>query len=788
MFKFPLLGFGLFLLAATVQAGLPTAPPIRIMPVGDSITDGAGAPGGYRLPLYQILTNAGFNVDFVGTLTDNGAPGLPDPDHEGHSGWRIDQIDSIILGVFDKVADPDVILLLIGTNDYGQGYDTANAINRLEALVIKMATNRPYAKIIVANLLVRGEPYNTQIQTTFNPYIPALVQRQRAAGHEVYFTDLRSAVPLSDMPDQLHPNALGYAKMATNWFGAITNLFSPEGSTNRPAVSQAYGGPGLTNATVVFSKPVADNSATAANFSISGSVSVLGAVLDTAKRQVTLTTTPQLPSTLYTLTINGVTDRTTAQLQIVPGTSVVFKSPPGRGAVANVAEAIDYSLVYSLDIPNQPNYASGVVYDIDQRTNVSGFSRIAYYLEFHRSGSAALNYLWVSMDAFTTNINLIGVPTLSSGAFFQQSVANMKVDSSVAGIITGSGLSGGNIEFWPSNSSPINSAHVPKAKDAAYDWGDSPSPGNYGCMQVHNHDSNQVLFAFNGWGGAGGIADLGVGNGIGNYLDWMFAKNATNYTVKTLQVYVLPTPPQPDFSTAPPIRIMPVGDSITYGAGAPGGYRLPLYQLLTNAGFNVDYVGTQTDNGAPGLPDPDHEGHRGWRIDQIDSIILGAFDSISDPDVILLLIGTNDYGQGYDTAKLHPDALGYAKMATNWFGAITNLFSPEGSTNRPAISEAYGWLGLTNVTVVFSKPITDDSAVATNFAISGGVTVLGATLDASKRQITLTTTAQQPSTLYTLTVNGVRDLTPAHLVIAPNSTASFQSSIGARGATNTVAE
>ena len=57
----------------------------------------------------------------------------------------------------------------------------------------------------------------------------------------------------------------------------------------------------------------------------------------------------------------------------------------------------------------------------------------------------------------------------------------------------------------------------------------------------------------------------------------------------------------------PSIRIMPLGDSITYGSNTPGGYRYPLYVALTNAGYNVDYVGTQTANGATGLPDSDHE-------------------------------------------------------------------------------------------------------------------------------------------------------------------------------------
>src|ERR1041384_5471974 len=103
------LGLGSCVWMAAHPLGCAPAPPaIRIMPVGDSITYGAVVPGGYRAPLYRLMTNAGFTVDFVGTATDNSAPSLPDPDHEGHSGWRIDQIDSVIEAVFGKVSDPDV--------------------------------------------------------------------------------------------------------------------------------------------------------------------------------------------------------------------------------------------------------------------------------------------------------------------------------------------------------------------------------------------------------------------------------------------------------------------------------------------------------------------------------------------------------------------------------------------------------------------------------------------------------------------------------------------------------
>jgi lysophospholipase L1-like esterase len=201
------------------------SPPLRIMPLGDSITLGLFVPGGYRAPLYQLFINAGRRVDFIGTQTGNSAPSLPDSDHEGYSGYTIGGIDSILPIIFGAArVGPDIILMLLGVNDYRVSDDINHATNRLEALIVRLATNWPSAKIIVANLLPVAEPLNTQIQTTFNPFLPGLCERQRALGRQVYFNDLRSVVQLSDLPDQLHPNQFGYNKMATNWFVAVNSL------------------------------------------------------------------------------------------------------------------------------------------------------------------------------------------------------------------------------------------------------------------------------------------------------------------------------------------------------------------------------------------------------------------------------------------------------------------------------------------------------------------------------------------------------------------------------------
>jgi len=212
-------------------------------------------------------------------------------------------------------------------------------------------------------------------------------------------------------------------------------------------------------------------------------------------------------------------------------------NPPTRDLLTlHVPEAKDYTLVYDLDLTRNNGK---IVYVTDNHASLkSPFDRIAYFLEL-QPPSGETQYLYVSMDAFTTDPGKIGVPTVESKACFQQNVKNMNVISNVKGIVTGEGLSGGNIEFWPNNYGPTNAKKVPNASDAVWDFGDEiaqPLAG-YGSMQVHNHDAKQTLFAFNNWN-AGPGADLGIGNSTGQNPDWTFARNAASYTVKRLRVLV----------------------------------------------------------------------------------------------------------------------------------------------------------------------------------------------------------------------------------------------------------
>ncbi|BBH63934.1 SGNH hydrolase [Actinoplanes sp. OR16] len=88
------------------------------------------------------------------------------------------------------------------------------------------------------------------------------------------------------------------------------------------------------------------------------------------------------------------------------------------------------------------------------------------------------------------------------------------------------------------------------------------------------------------------------------------------------------------------IRIMPLGDSLTFGKGdkTENGYRNWLFSWLTLSGVDADFVGSQSDGTGT---DTGHEGHPGWRIAWLTRHV-DYWMSTYKPQVVLLDIGTND--------------------------------------------------------------------------------------------------------------------------------------------------
>ncbi|GID90849.1 ricin-type beta-trefoil lectin domain protein [Amorphoplanes digitatis] len=226
--------------AAALCAALTVAAPaaaesnggVRVMPLGDSITDGFNVPGGYRIGLWQRLAAGGHLTDFVGSGV-NGPASLGDHDHEGHSGWRIDQLDANIVGWIQQ-ANPRTILLHIGTNDIGQNYDVAGAPARLSGLIDKIRVNAPQVHLFVAQLVPTANAANEQKTQTFNAALPGIVAQKGPLTHLV---DMHSALTTADLADGLHPSAGGYDKMAARWYASLQSVPGSLASLTAPPVS-----------------------------------------------------------------------------------------------------------------------------------------------------------------------------------------------------------------------------------------------------------------------------------------------------------------------------------------------------------------------------------------------------------------------------------------------------------------------------------------------------------------------------------------------------------------------
>jgi len=198
----------------------PTPKPkstLKVMPLGDSITDGVFSPGAYRNQLWKNITSNGLTVDFVGSMS-NGGSDLGDKNHEGHSGWRIDEISNKINSWMDTYK-PDIVLLHIGTNDISQNYDLNNAPNRLSDLIDKICNKLPEGgKLYVATVT----PITYADPRSYNSQVTNIVQNKSSQGKPVYLVDMFNALTTNDLAmDGVHPNNNGYNKMGDTWFDAI---------------------------------------------------------------------------------------------------------------------------------------------------------------------------------------------------------------------------------------------------------------------------------------------------------------------------------------------------------------------------------------------------------------------------------------------------------------------------------------------------------------------------------------------------------------------------------------
>lgn len=209
------------------------ASPVKIMPLGNSITRGISAgvddPSrqvGYRRDLWERLIAAGYNVDFVGGLKHGQAYPNFDPDHEGHSGsWP----KHLNVTRYLNRQPADIILLHIGTNGLNQA--NPNEITRILDNIDAYEQEHGVAITVILARIINRLNGNSAATTTLNNAVEEIARQRIAAGDRLIIVDMERAAglnyaqfPTGDMSDWAHPAASGYAKMAAVWFDALATI------------------------------------------------------------------------------------------------------------------------------------------------------------------------------------------------------------------------------------------------------------------------------------------------------------------------------------------------------------------------------------------------------------------------------------------------------------------------------------------------------------------------------------------------------------------------------------
>ncbi|WP_060907612.1 GDSL-type esterase/lipase family protein [Streptomyces scabiei] len=210
--------------APVATAADTTAAPVRVMPLGDSIT---GSPGCWRAVLWNRLRNAGYtDLDFVGTLPTQGCGQEHDGDNEGHGGELVTNVaDQNLLPARLSATRPDIVVMHFGTNDVWSSIAPDRILAAYTKLVGQMRASNPHMRVLVAQLIPMNPGSCTgcaQRVVDFNARIPAWARATSTEDSPVTVVDQWTGFgTATDTYDGVHPNAAGDDKIAARWFPAL---------------------------------------------------------------------------------------------------------------------------------------------------------------------------------------------------------------------------------------------------------------------------------------------------------------------------------------------------------------------------------------------------------------------------------------------------------------------------------------------------------------------------------------------------------------------------------------
>lgn len=212
----------------------PLLNPVKIMLIGDSITEGVDSNGSYRRYLDGMLRRDGHLIDFVGSRKKHSDDKTEpdnyeyDVDHEGHwgksSAWIAENMQSLLASNV-----PDVAVINLGTEDLISGTIAAEPladgiVKNIGKVVDTLRARNGNMKIVLSAIIPVARKQD--VVNLVNLKIARYVQCNATLLSPVVLADPYKEFDVSrDLAaDGAHPNAAGAGKLARVYANAIHNI------------------------------------------------------------------------------------------------------------------------------------------------------------------------------------------------------------------------------------------------------------------------------------------------------------------------------------------------------------------------------------------------------------------------------------------------------------------------------------------------------------------------------------------------------------------------------------
>jgi acetyl esterase len=205
----------------------------RIMPVGDSITEGGSSFSNWRYPLWERLYTAGYLVRFVGSRSTPSRMG--DLAHEGYGGKNSTFLAATVPANFKK-HPADIVLLHAGHNQFADQKPVPQILKDTESLIRDFRKVNPQVTVLLAQPIPSGKLPKYSYLPELGRELGLLARHlDQPASRIIIVPQAAGFDSVKDtVADLVHPNATGAAKMTRRWFDALVTVMEKPPAVYQP--------------------------------------------------------------------------------------------------------------------------------------------------------------------------------------------------------------------------------------------------------------------------------------------------------------------------------------------------------------------------------------------------------------------------------------------------------------------------------------------------------------------------------------------------------------------------